>query len=359
MHYQDERTSDCRISDAWSYRGLKTVVMENSYIRVTILADKGADIYSFVHKPSDTDFMWRSPWGARDPRLFVPSSGSDQGLWLDYYEGGWQTVVPHGGYPDTVYGAEMGLHGDMNNMPWDATIIEDSRARVSVKFSAESVRMPISVDKTMTLYENSSALQLTKNVKNLGEEPIDIVWLEHIAIGPPFLSDKCRLYVPDCKILTHPDTFVSTQKLALGEKSEWPMAPAADGSEIDFRCLPPKEDRSLDMAYLAELEDGWYALHNKETGIGFAVTFPTELFRYLWYWRNLGGGWGYPWYGRCYNVGLEPCTSWHNGGLKQAMENGSARTLQPGERITANISAAAFSGEGDVSSVSADGTVSF
>ena len=63
MHYQSERNHGCRISDAWTYRGLKTVVMENELIRVVILADKGANIYWFVHKASDTDFLWRSPWG--------------------------------------------------------------------------------------------------------------------------------------------------------------------------------------------------------------------------------------------------------------------------------------------------------
>ena len=357
MHYQDERTHGCRVSDAWTYRGLKTVVLENSEVRVIVLADKGADIYSFVHKPSDTDFMWRSPWGVRDPRFFVSSTGSDQGMWLDYYEGGWQTVVPHGGYPDTVYNAEMGLHGDMNNMPWDAVIMDDSAERVSVQFKARGVRMPVAVEKTLSLEAGSSTLKLSKTVINEGEESIDIVWLEHIAIGPPFLSDKCRLYVPDCHILTHPEDFVETQKLALGADTIWPMAASRDGGEIDFRKMPSKDDRSLDMAYLTGMESGWYALHNKETKIGFAVSFPSDVFKYLWYWRNLGGGWGYPWYGRCYNVGLEPCTSWHNGGLKQAIKNGSAKSLDAGEHLTVDITATAFSGHGDVSQVSSDGVV--
>ncbi len=357
MHYQDERTSGCRVSDSWTYRGLKTVVMENSHIRVVVLADKGADIYSFVHKSTDTEFMWRSPWGVRDPRKFVPSSGSTQGMWLDYYEGGWQTVVPHGGYPDEVYGAEFGLHAELNNLPWDTTIVEDSEDCVAVNFRSKGVRMPVSVDKTMTLRVDSSALELTKTVKNEGEEPVDIVWLEHIAIGPPFLSDRCKLYVPDCKILTHPEAFVDTQKLALGAETDWPYASASDGTEIDFREMPPKSDRSLDMAYFAEMPEGWYAVHNKESSVGFAVSFPTDVFKYLWYWRNLGGGWGYPWYGRCYNVGLEPCTSWDNGGLKQAIENGSARRLDAGESLTAKIAAGAFLGTGDVSAVSPDGKV--
>ena len=45
MHYQLERSHGCRVSDAWTYRGLRTVVLENEVLRVVILIDKGADIY--------------------------------------------------------------------------------------------------------------------------------------------------------------------------------------------------------------------------------------------------------------------------------------------------------------------------
>ena len=61
-HYQLERNYGCRVSDAWTFRGLKTAVIENELLRVVVLIDKGADIYQFVHKPTDTDFLWRSPW---------------------------------------------------------------------------------------------------------------------------------------------------------------------------------------------------------------------------------------------------------------------------------------------------------
>ena len=334
MHYGDERTQGCRVSDAWTYRGLKTVVMENSVIRVLILADKGADVYSFVHKPTDTEFMWRSPWGVRDPRKFVPSTGSTQGMWLDYYEGGWQTALPHGGYPDEVYGAEFGLHAELNNLPWDARIVEDSPERVAVNFKTRGVRMPVAADMTLSLEEGifdcsncrkPRSMRVRRMLRSCG-------WNTSRLGRRSCLTSADSTY-PECKVLTHPEEFVETQKLALGWEGDWPMVPSADGGEIDFREMPPKEDRSLDMAYMTDMAEGWYAVHNQETEVGFAVTFPSDVFQYLWYWRNLGGGWGYPWYGRCYNVGLEPCTSWDNRGLKHSMENGSARPLAAGERL--------------------------
>ena len=130
MNYQEERSSDCRISDAWTYKGLKTVILENNLIQVIVLADKGADIYSFIDKETDTDVLWKTPWGVRDPKKTVPPTGDPASVWLDFYEGGWQTVLPNGGYPGNVNGADLGLHSDVNNIPWECSILVDSPEKV-------------------------------------------------------------------------------------------------------------------------------------------------------------------------------------------------------------------------------------
>tara|TARA_B110000116_G_scaffold83628_1_gene72846 strand:- start:311 stop:1393 length:1083 start_codon:yes stop_codon:yes gene_type:complete len=359
LHYKDERTTGCRISDAWTYRGLKTVVLENEIVRITVLADKGADIYSFVHKPTDTDFMWKTPWGVRDPSKSVPPTGDPSSIWLDFYEGGWQTVVPHGGYSDQVYGADFGIHGDVNLIPWDTVVVEDTPQLVSVRFSAKSVRMPMKVTKILTLVSGSPTLKVEESVTNEGEEDLDVVWLEHIAIGAPVLSDKSRLFVPESKLRSHPESIDTNSKLEPDFIGDWPNMNAKDGSVLDFSRIPTKEDRSLDMAYMTEMSEGWYALLNEETNIGWAVSYPVETFKYLWYWRNFGGGYGYPWYGRCYNAGLEPCTSFGNGGIKQAQENGSALNIGSGATVSVTITAGPFTGAGIVNRVDLDGNVTF
>ncbi len=356
MHYQDERTDGCRISDAWTYRGLKTVVMENELIRVIVLADKGADIYSFVHKPSDTDFLWRSPWGVRDPRRFVPTSGSPTSLWLDVYEGGWQTVVPHGGYPSDVTGAELGLHAELNTLPWDAEVTEDGRDRVAARFRARGPRTPFYVEKTLSLEAGSAVLIIDETVTNEAEEPADCVWLEHVALGPPFLSRACRLTVPSSTILNHDVQIEPRSTLKPGYRGEWPYSEAVDGSRVDFREFPGKETRATDMAYLTDMAEGWYAVTNEDTEVGFALSFPTEVFRYLWFWRSFGG-YGYPWFGRTYNIGLEPCTSYDNMGLEQSINNGTARHFEAGESVTATLTATAFTGTEAVTRVALGGSV--
>ena len=338
-NYQEERSSGVRVSDAWHYRGLKTVILENKHIKLHIIADKGADISSFVYKPTDTELMFKTPWGLRNPDKSVPSSGDPASVWMDYYEGGWQTVVPHGGYPGKYYGADFGIHGDVNLIPWDTKILRDTAEICQVEFTGRSLRSPFEVKKTISLRAEDSFIELNQEVTNLAEEELKIVWLEHIAIGGDFLSENCTLTLPNCTILSHPVDADKSSKLKPGFKGPWPYVEMKDGSKNDFRNIPGKNDRSLDMAYFSELSDGWYAVTNNDLNLTWGVEFPKNLFQYIWYWRNFGGGYGYPWYGRCYNAGLEPCTSWGNEGVEQAGDNGTSYPVKAGETINAVIKA--------------------
>ena len=164
MHYQKERNYGCRVSDDWEFRGNKVAIIENEKIRVMVLVDKGADIYSFVHKPSDTDYMWRSVWGVRDTRKFLSTTGDIS--WGDTYEGGWQTCAPTAGNKRKDYqGAPMGQHSEMSTMPWDSQIIEDDPEKCSIKFSVRTYRTPFFMEKTLSsIFEKIFGLIICKPV---------------------------------------------------------------------------------------------------------------------------------------------------------------------------------------------------
>ena len=356
--YQHERNHGCRVSDAWTFRGLKTAVIENEILRVVVLIDKGADIYQFVHKPTDTDFMWRSPWGIRAPHARVPTSGAPDSLWMDVYEGGWQTVLPGGGFPSRHMGADVGLHAEISTVPWDAAIIDDKPDIVSMRFWVRAARTPFFFEKILTLRGNSPVLEIEARLTNEGEEPVPCVWGEHIALGPPFLSEDCVIDLPGGLIMNEEgDDWHSNIKLMPGLKSPWPMSQLRDGTPRDLSQIPPKDFRSYDMSYIADMPDGWYAITNQKSGVGFGFHYPKNVFKFLWYWHSFGGGFGYPWYGRTYNIGLEPFTSYGNAGLANAVENGTALIVQPGETVEVAQRAVAYSGASRVSSISEEGDV--
>lgn len=357
MHYGAEHTHGARVSDAWTYRGLKTVVLENEHLRAVILADKGADVASLVHKPTDTEFLFRTPWGVRDPRAYVPTDGGGVGSFLDCYEGGWQTVLPNFGFVAQQAGASFGLHGEASTMPWDARIVEEGPERATARFRVRLARSPFIVFKELSLVAGSPTLAVTETVINVGAEAVALSYGQHLAYGSPFLSPACVIDLPGGTVLGQPQIFHERNRLEPGFESSWPMAPGRDGSEVDLRLIPPQESGHYDMAYIAEMPDGWYAVTNRELGVGLAVRYPVETFRYLWYWQMFGGGLGYPWWGQTYNIGLEPVTSWPNGGLEEQIANGSAWHLEAGARHTSELRLTAYRSTTGVSGVDADGGV--
>ena len=74
MSLGQPRNHGCRISDAWTFQGMRTLILENELLRVTVLVDKGSDIVEFRYKPFDLDFLFLSPGGIRNPNRGIVSA---------------------------------------------------------------------------------------------------------------------------------------------------------------------------------------------------------------------------------------------------------------------------------------------
>jgi hypothetical protein len=236
-------------------------------------------------------------------------------------------------------------------------IAEDTPERVSIRCSVRTYRTPFFFEKTLTLVTGSPVLEIEAVLLNEGEEPAHCVWGEHIALGPPFLSEDCVIDLAGGLLFNHHQDFHPNNRLKAGARGPWPWTQAKDGSRVDVSKVPPKSIRSYDMSYVTDMPEGWYAVTNRRTGVGFGMVFPKDVFRYLWYWHDFGGGFGYPWYGRTYNLGLEPFTSYGNEGLASAIENGTALKLEPGQRIEVSQKAVAYTDAQGVERINPDGSV--
>jgi hypothetical protein len=96
---------------------------------------------------------------------------------------------------------------------------------------------------------------------------------------------------------------------------------------------------------------------NANRQIGFGLAWDPSVFKYIWLWQALGGGLGYPWYGRTYNVGIEPWSSYPCSGLLESIENGTALHLEAGQSLDSWLTAVAYSGAENVSFIARDGKV--
>lgn len=353
------RNHDCRISDDWTYHGLRALVLDNDLLRVVVLADKGSDVIEFRYKPRDLDFLLFMPGGIRNPTLELPSAPAT-GPFLDYYSGGWNEILPNGGPPVNYKGAELGQHGEVSLIPWQYAIVQDSPTRVAVRLWVRPLRTPFLLEKTLTLEPGRAALRIDERLTNEAGEPLHCMWGQHIAFGRPFLDAGAVIDAPARRFITHPDIPGYTpRRFQSNTVSDWPFAPAPDGTRVDASRVPAfGEAQQQEMAYLAELSDGWYAITNQESQIGFGVRFDHTLYRYIWYWQQLGNvARGYPWWSRLHTTALEPWTSYPTSGLNEAIGNGSALLLQPGQSVETSLLAVAYEGAARVAGITAEGRV--
>ena len=353
-----DRHYGCRVNDKVTWHGFNAMILQNELIQVVLLPDKGTEIIQFLHKLSDTDFIWHSRNPLREAGKFEPVSGDEASPFFDRWSGGWFEVLPNNGPATTYKGARLGFYAETINLPWQYQVIDDTPERVKVFFWLKTYRMPFLLKKWLTIETNKSALQIEEEVINIGGEELSFAWGHHPVIGPPFLSESCRISSPDCKVIVGEDEDGPGYRMQLHQEGSWPVIKNVDGGELDLRKVEPKSSHSMDNCYLTAYEEEPYiAVTNPDMNVGFGFSWDSQAFRYLWLWQAFGGGVGYPWFSDSYQMGIEPWSSYPCGGLGSAIENETALSLKPGESKKAWLTAVAFEGSGDVQRITKDGKV--
>jgi hypothetical protein len=337
--------------------GYRTIALENELVRVEVVVDKGSDVTSFLHKPTDTDFMWHRESGLRRAPLESTPRGIDEFVFFDGYEGGWQECFPNGGESVLYKGARLPFHGELLAAPWSVEVLEDSPQVVSIRLAVRTMRTPFLIEKRLTLRSGGGVLEIDERLVNLADEPMEVMWGHHPAFGPPFLDDSCRIDLPPCIATTDRAEPWPDSHLAYGVEFPWPMAPRKDGTLRDLSVVPDPGSRIADWVRLTGFDEGWYGVTNRRRRVGFGLRWDARLFRHLWFWHVFGGMPGYPWYGLNYNFALEPWTSYPDGGLTRAIENGSALRVGARETIETRILAIAYVGSEGIKGIDENGAI--
>jgi len=346
MIHRRQRNWGCRLHET-ELLGIRAIVLENERIRVSFLAGKGTDLVEFNYKPRDMDFAWLAPGGIRNPLAMHSTSPDSLATFLDVYPGGWQEVFPNAGAPSQWAGATYGQHGEVSALPWDVEIVTDTEDEVAVRFSVRGIKTPCSIAKVVRLHSGQAGIEIEEQVTNESPVPFQAMWGHHITFGKPFLVPGARIRLPaGVTALPHEAAVeASARRVASTNAFSWPIGKDPDGVEEDFSILPPPGTAS-ELFYISGFSDNtaWYQITRPETDLGMRVEWDASILPYLWYWQEFGATRGYPWYGRNYNIGLEPSSSYPTNGLPDAVANGSALLLAPGETrslwLTATVTGA-------------------
>jgi len=341
----------CRISLDWAFKGMRTLILENEYLRIVSLLDKGSDIMEFRYKPLDLDLMWHSPMGYRNPSMFVESSTFTLSPFLDFYGGGWQDILPIAGAGAKHKGAEWGLHGETALIPWNCAIVKQTPEEVIVHLSVECYRYPFRLDKEFTLREGETLLTIREKLTNTSNQDLEFCWLQHPAFGEPFLAPGTVIDIPAKEVIIEEYPW---SRLSPG-RWRWPKVLGRNKEEVDLSRIPSKDVCAEETVFITSLEEGWYVITNPDLKLGFGLTWDKAVYPAVWFWQNYNRP-DYPWFGRCWNIALEPCTS-HPGTFEKQLKAGTIPKIKGNSSIETEVKALVYTGLTKVKRITREGKV--
>jgi Domain of unknown function (DUF4432) len=318
---------------------MRVVFLENALLRIGILVDRGSDIFEFHYKPMDLDPLLRLPKGIVNPVTNFSQMRDTQNQFEDYYYGGWQEILPNS-QPFRYRNASLGQHGEVSLISWKYAILKDTQDEVALKVWTRPLRMPLLIEKTLSLKKGEAVLRISEQLQNEGNTHLDIMWGHHIAFGLPFLEEgatietNAKSFVAEAA-MPAPRRFISEQKF------DWPIGFDAQGNRVDAHEIPP-----VNAGQYSELccLDGYtqkshYTINSKKYKVGFNLEWDGDLFRYLWLWEERYATKDFPWWGQCYTVALEPWTSPWTNESERAIGEGHWLRIAEGETIKTSLMA--------------------
>jgi hypothetical protein len=327
-------TEPCALSEG-ERAGWRALTLRNGCVEVTVLPEKGCEISGFRDRSTGVEVLFQAPWGLGPPGS-EPREGWGGMEFLGAYAGGWQELLPSCNEPCTYRGAELPFHGEVAIVPWGVEVGREDAEAVELIGRVECARTPFALERRMLLERGAPTLTLHERVENVSQQAHHLVWGHHCVVGAPFLEAGCRLHAPARTIVTLPEMWEDTARLAPGQREPWPPAVWRAGWRPDLRVVPGAEAGSHDDIFLTGLEAGTVAVENPRLGRTFRLGFDHELFRWLCTWQPYGGANAMPLAGS-YALGIEPWVALGN--LEQAVAAGEAIELAGGAVLETTLTA--------------------
>jgi|SRR5580658_1266569 hypothetical protein len=315
--------------------GLRTIVLENHFLRLVVLPEAGARIWQITYKALDSDLLWNHP--SIPPAQHAPNTSYD-----DVWSGGWDELFPND-EAGTLHGKQFPDHGELWTGAWQAEPLRNGEsAGVHLRYTT-----PVSnflAEKTVMLRPQRAAFEIRYRFTNQGAETMPFLWKLHPAFA---VSADHRIDFPPMTVrreLEFPGTLAEAPPVF-----PWPFA-RVHGASLDLRQVPDVSARALHFFYGTELAAGWCAITNRKNRLACALRFDPKILSSCWLFAT-HGGW------RDLNVAvLEPATGYPYQ-MQSMIDNGRARSLAPAESLETSVLFSAQEGLTSVGGIGEDGHI--
>ncbi len=324
------------------------MVVESDLLRVAVNPRVGGTIESITHLALGASVLGSCPW---DPLPYPHASCSapDERSWLAHYGGGWPLLFPNGGDACAFEGAFHGFHGEASVAPWKVDV--DTTA---IRLSRRFFTVPVEMHRELTIA--GDLLTLRETVRMFGHKPMRVMWAHHPTFGADLLDGEFEIQTAARSVVVDDAYDPPANPLQPGATSAWPSVPGKNGQ---FDLSRPVGAVAA-TAYLHDFAEPWVAIRRLDHAVGAALSWDPGVFPCAWLWYELGGTQEPPWYGRARLIGVEPSTSWPGTGLADIdRRGGPLLTLQPDDRIRAELRLHVFKPSGPVSGVDETGRAFF
>ncbi len=298
-------------------KGMRAIQLKNGRgLEATLLPDRCLDIPYFSYKGINLGLV--NKVGLSAPAFFQDDGGV-RGF-LKQFNGGLLTTcgLTYSGAASEMGGRKYGLHGVIANMPCTNINKEEicENDEISLQVSGEVQEACvfgeyIVMRRKIKMETESNVLHIYDTLENRDFAPAPLMNLYHINFGYPLLDAGSRIYF-------------STDKVEANDEE------ARKGMDLYSYIEEPEIGRP-EQCYVHTGGEGLHygLVHNSKLGLAAAVHFNIDDLPYFNQWKCMKAG--------DYALGVEPSAAgfW---GLKYAMDNNTARYLQPGETKTYHIS---------------------
>lgn len=329
----------CSLQNEWSLNNMPVVFLENKWIKIGILMGRGSDIFEFTHKKENINLLLKLDKPIHNPREYISQRRDTLNQFEDYYYGGWQEILPNS-QPLNYRGASLGQHGEVWLNSWQYSILKNTNEEVSVKCWYRPLRIPLYVEKILTIKFDEPTLFIEEVLTNEASTTVSYMWGHHIAFGLPFLTHGAIVSTNARSFEAEP-AMPAKRRFKSGETYDWPMVMDLNNQQTDAQIVPKAGDFPYsELAYLSDFEENaFYTLSDADKKITFRLDWERDNFPYIWFWQERYGILDAPWWGKAYSIALEPWTNKWSANPEKDIEMGLWPSLEPQESRKTSLKA--------------------